>query len=124
MPRPMAAGVFGMARITLPPQTSPIVAMVVPAMIETTSVEGEMNDFSCGPASANICGFTARTSTSTVPMSLAVGLRRTPRASKPRVSSDGFGSTTATRLASSPCTSQPDSMALPIFPAPARRMVP
>ena len=39
MPRPIAAGVLGMARTTLPPQTSAIDAMVVPAMIETTSVD-------------------------------------------------------------------------------------
>ena len=58
MPRPIAAGVFGMARTTLPPQTSPIAAIVMPAMIETTSVDGPINGFSAGPASRNICGFT------------------------------------------------------------------
>ena len=46
MPRPIAAGVLGMARTTLPPQTSCSAAMVVPAMIETTSVDGPTNGFS------------------------------------------------------------------------------
>ena len=48
MPRPIAAGVFGMARTTLPPQTSCSAAMGVPAMIETTSVEVATRDFSAG----------------------------------------------------------------------------
>ena len=66
MPRPMAAGVFGMARTTMPPQTCSSAAMLVPAMIETTSVDGPTNCFSAGPASRNICGFTATTSVSAV----------------------------------------------------------
>ena len=48
MPRPIAAGVFGMARTTLPPQTASSEAMVVPAMIETTSVDGPVNGLNVG----------------------------------------------------------------------------
>ena len=76
MPRPIAAGVFGMARTTLPPQTSSSAAIVVPAMIETTSVFGPMNFFNAGPASRNICGFTATTSVR--PCRCLFGLRRMP----------------------------------------------
>ena len=36
--------------------------MVMPAMIETTSVEAPTNGFSVAPASRNICGFSATTS--------------------------------------------------------------
>ena len=53
MPRPIAAGVFGMARTTLPPQTASSTAMVVPAMIETTSVDGPANGLNVAPASRN-----------------------------------------------------------------------
>ena len=52
MPRPIAAGVFGMARTTMPPQTSSSAAMVVPAMIETTSVDDPTNCFSAAPGLA------------------------------------------------------------------------
>ena len=65
MPRPIAAGVFGIARTTAPPQTSCSTAMVVPAMIETTRVDGATSARSAGPASRNDCGFTAMTSVST-----------------------------------------------------------
>ena len=71
MPRPIAAGVFGIARTTLPPQTSRSAAMGVPAMIETTSVEAPTNGFSAGPASRNICGLTATTNVATSPSSFA-----------------------------------------------------
>ena len=52
MPRPIAAGVFGMARTTLPPQTASSTAIVVPAMIETTRVDEPTNGRSAGPAVA------------------------------------------------------------------------
>ena len=66
MPRPIAAGVFGIARTTLPPQTSSSTAIVVPAMIETTSVDGadERLQRRRRPR-GTICGFTATTSVST-----------------------------------------------------------
>ena len=86
MPRPIAAGVLGIARTTAPPQTSEIEAMVVPAMIDTTSVDGPANGFSVAPASRNICGFTATTSVSTAPSSFGDGLSRTPLAASARIS--------------------------------------
>ena len=98
--------------------------MVMPAMIETTSVDDPANGRNCGPASPNVCGFTAITSAATVPISLGTGLSRTPRAASALISSDGYGSITATRFASNPCASQPDSIAPPILPAPASTMVP
>ena len=96
--------------------------MVVPAMIETTSVFGPTIFFSAGPASRNICGFTATTSVSAVPASF--GLTRTPLAASALISGDGCGSITTTRLASRPPASQPVSIAPPILPAPASAMVP
>src|ERR1700680_1579789 len=100
MPRPIAAGVLGMARTTLPPQTPEIDAMVVPAMIDTTSVEGPAKDFSIAPASRNICGFSATTSVATARTSLGDGLRRTPFVESALISSDGYGSTHTTRFPS------------------------
>ena len=91
-------------------------------MIETTSVADPTNGFSAGPASRNICGFTATTSVSAAPLSF--GLSRTPLAANALISSDGYGSITTTRLASRPPASQPVSIAPPILPAPARAMVP
>ncbi len=52
MPRPIAAGVFGIARTTAPPIVSCSAAMVVPAMIDTTSVDGADQRFQCGPGLA------------------------------------------------------------------------
>ena len=98
--------------------------MGVPAMIETTSVDDPTNGFSAGPASRNICGFTATTSVAALPMSCGDGLRRMPLAASALISSEGCGSITATRLASSPPASQPVSIAPPILPAPASTMVP
>src|SRR5437868_3431629 len=46
-----------------------------------------------------------------------------PLATSPLISSEGCGSITATCFASSPCSSQPDSIVPPIFPAPARTIV-
>ena len=93
-------------------------------MIDTTSVPGAINGFNAGPASRNICGFTAITSAATPPNSPDGGLSRTPRAASALMSSDGYGSITAMRFASSPCASHPYSIAPPILPAPASTMVP
>ena len=93
-------------------------------MIETTSVDEPVKDFSAAPASRKDCGFTATTSVSTSPASLGVGLSRMPCVVSALISLDGFGSTTTTRLASSPWASQPVSIAPPILPAPASAMVP
>ena len=93
-------------------------------MIETTSVDDPTKDFSIVPASRNICGFSATTSVATSPTSLGEGLRRTPFVASALISSDGYGSITATHFASRPPASQPVSIAPPILPAPARTMVP
>ena len=122
MPRLIAAGVFGIARTTMPPQTSSSTEILVPAMIETTSVDAPTKGLSIGPASRNVCGFTATTKVSAAAPSF--GLRRTPLAANALISSEGVGSTTTTRLASRPPASQPVSIAPPILPAPASTMVP
>ena len=124
MPRPIAAGVLGMARTTLPPQAASSDAMVVPAMIDTTSVDGPAKGFSMPPASRKVCGFSAITSVAMVPICSGEGLRRMPFVTSALISSEGCGSITATRFASRPRASQPDSIAPPIFPAPARTIVP
>jgi hypothetical protein len=87
MPRPIAAGVFGIARTTMPPQTSSNAEILVPAMIETTSVAAPTNGFSMGPASRKVCGFTATTSVSAA--TAAFGLRLTPLAASALISSEG-----------------------------------
>src|SRR6185369_2546297 len=107
---------------TMPTQTDSSDALLVTAMIETTSVEEPTNGFSSGPASGKVCGFTATTSVSADTASF--GLSRTPLAASALISSDGCGSTTTARLASSPPASQPVSIAPPILPAPASTMVP
>ena len=98
--------------------------MVVPAMIETTSVDGPVNGLNVAPASRNDCGFTATTSVSTSPASFAAGLSRMPCAASALISGEGCGSITTTRLASRPPASHPVSIAPPILPAPASAMVP
>ena len=47
-----------------------------------------------------------------------------PCAASALISAEGCGSITTTRLGSSPCASQPVSIAPPILPAPASTMVP
>ena len=63
MPRPIAAGVFGMARTSAPRMSERAgeECSVRPAMIETTTVAGPIIGASAGKASAAICGFTAMT---------------------------------------------------------------
>ena len=94
------------------------------AMIDTTSVDGPLKDLSALAASGKVCGFSAITSVATAPICFGDGLRRMPFVASAPISSEGFGSITATRLASRPRASHPDSIAPPIFPAPARTMVP
>src|ERR1700709_1955997 len=108
MPRPIAAGVFGIARTTLPPQTSVIDAMVMPAMIETTSVDDPAKDCSGMVAAGRIFDVTAITNAATVPRSFG-GLSRTPFAGRALVGLEGDGLLTAAGFASSPCASHPDS---------------
>ena len=63
MPRPIAAGVFGMARtIGVPAPSAASKARIgVPAAIERNSVLPPPSAASRGSASAIICGLTART---------------------------------------------------------------
>src|SRR4051794_19434476 len=124
MPRPIAAGVFGMARTTLPPHPRLSAVIVMPAMIDTTSVDDVANGRSCGPASRNICGFSATTRAATLPIFADAGLSCAPFAAIALISSDGYGSITTTFDASSPRASQPDNNAPPILPAPASTILP
>ena len=61
MPRPMAAGVFGMQRTMAVPAGNPSCRnfSVLPAMIETATVDGVMNRASDGITSDAACGLTA-----------------------------------------------------------------
>src|ERR1700688_3982512 len=70
-----------------------------------------------------ICGLTAMMMADASPMALADGLRRSRRPANRVSSREGCGSSTAAYFGSSPRASQPSSMAPPIFPAPASRMV-
>ena len=61
MPRPMAAGVLGMARTTalLGGKCFSKLAMDLPAAIDSTTVSGPANRASFGNTSSITCGFTA-----------------------------------------------------------------
>ena len=62
MPRPIAAGVFGIARtMALPGKARSRNASVLPAMIETTTVEPSAIGASGGTTLSATCGFTAMT---------------------------------------------------------------
>src|SRR5262249_55537283 len=70
------------------------------------------------------CGLPASTTAATSPTAARGGLRRKPRPLSAATSGLGCGSITATLAGERPRRSQPSSMAPPILPAPARRMVP
>src|SRR3984893_7004724 len=93
-------------------------------MIETTSVDDAGSGFSAAPASRNDCGLTSITSAAILPISLAEGLGRQASLASALIWGEGEGSFATTRFASSPCSSQPVSIAPPILPAPASTMVP
>ena len=85
MPRPIAAGVFGMARTSAAPgNASSRKRSVRPAMIETTTVAAPTNGASAGITSGAICGFTATTTAATSPSAPGDGLRRRPRRAQRR----------------------------------------
>src|ERR1043166_4267219 len=121
MPRPIAAGVFGIARTIAPGRTDCRKPSVLPAMIEIARVFAPTNDFSVGATAAASCGLIAITMTLA---SVTGALMRTPRAACAAISADGFGSRTAICFGSSPSASQPSSMAPPILPAPTSTSVP
>ena len=123
-PRPTAAGVFGITRANARASGKRVEssAKVLPATMETTSVSAPARLCSDGAATGSACGFTASTSTSAA--FLASGLSAKPRVERSASKSgEGCGSTTVTPAASSPASSQPRSMALPILPAPASASV-
>src|SRR6266487_4537701 len=125
MPRPIAAGVLGMARtIAAPGKLRARNCKVRPAMMDTTTVAPPTNGASAGMTSSATCGLTATTTAATSPTASRDALRRRPRALNAAISRLGCGSITAIFAGASPSASQPSSMALPILPAPARRMVP
>src|SRR5262245_3724804 len=121
MLRPMAAGVFGIARtIAVPAGSVPCrKAIVLPAMIDSATVDLPTKGASAGMASGAFCGFTA----TTIALASAIllrGLMTTPRRASALMAFVGCGSSTTSRRGSSPRVSQPWSMAEPIFPAPSR----
>src|SRR5215475_1700568 len=125
MPRPMAAGVFGIARTSAAPgRAASRRRKVRPAMMETTTVVGPKNGVSTGITSGALCGLTAITTAAASPTAPGVGLRRRPCRAQAVISLAGCGSIAAIFSGPRPSASQPSSMALPILPAPASRMVP
>ena len=124
MPRPIAAGVLGMARTIAAPGSALLEKLErSPAMIDTTTVLGPTIAASGGTASGATCGFTATTSAATLPI-LPLGLMRTPRRASALIDFPGCGSMTTTLLGGSLSASQPSSMAPPILPAPTSTSVP
>ena len=93
-------------------------------MMETTTVAGPTNGASVGITSGAVCGLTATTTAATSPTVSGDGLRRRPCRAQAVISLPGCGSIAAIFSGAKPSASQPSSMALPILPAPARRMVP
>ena len=91
-------------------------------MIETTEVLSDER-FSLAPASRNICGFTATTSVSTAPRP-SIGLSATPLAASAVIS--GMDADRPPRRGADRARRPaiPVSIAPPILPAPASRMVP
>jgi len=125
MPRPIAAGVLGIARTIAVPAGSDFSRkpMVRPAMMERTNVVLSMYFARGGKASGALCGFTATTTVVATP-TLPFGLSLSPRRASAFTVLAGCGSTTVIFFGSNPRASQPSSMALPIFPAPTRTSAP
>src|SRR5581483_760914 len=124
MPRPMAAGVLGMARTMAAPGSAPSRnAKVFPAMIERISVAGPAIGRNGGSASPAACGLTAMTMIAASVIDSSGTLRRRPRPASAAIALAGCGSITATRRGSSPSASQLSSIAPPILPAPMRTRV-
>src|SRR5450755_3313250 len=124
MPRPMAAGVLGIARTIAAPAGSASAreSKVRPAMIEMTTEPGATRPPISASACGAVCGLTAMT-TASAPTADAPGLSRSPRAASAAICGDGCGSMTVTPAGSTPSPIQPSSNAPPIFPAPTRTML-
>ena len=119
-PRPIAAGVFGMARTTARARGRRAfrLAMVLPARIDRTSVPSPASAAIRGAASSSDCGLIASASRSGGGVS--PGLTATPRAASAATASDGLGSMIVSDEGGSPPSSQPAAIAPPILPAPIR----
>ncbi len=124
MPRPIAAGVFGIARTkALAGSLAERSAMRLPARIETTSVSGPTSFESFGATLSSICGLIA---SSKVPAGGPSG--GAPQSMKPcashsaATSMPGCGSTTSTRPGA-PARASPESSAAPILPAPTKTIL-
>jgi len=125
IPRPIEAGVFGMARtIALTMNSRSRKASVLPAMIDSTSVSEPTWHFRLIIALGATCGFNAITTAAALPASEAEGLSRRPRLVSAVSSGVGCGSIAITDFGSSPSASQPSSRAPPILPTPTRTIVP
>ena len=92
MPRPIAAGVFGMARTmaALAGSACSRKREVRPAMIESTTVERPTSGASGGTASGATCGLTAMMMAAASPSSALSGLRRSPRPASAAISRCGL----------------------------------
>src|SRR6516165_7367173 len=113
MPRPIAAGVLGMARtIAAPGKLRARNRNVRPAMMDTTTVAPPTNGASTGMASSAVCGLTATTTAATSPTASRDALRRRPRALSAAISRLGCGSITAMFLGASPSASQHQRVAV------------
>ena len=124
MARPIAAGVFGMARTSAAPgRLSARNRNVRPAMMDRTTVASATNGARAVKTSGAICGLTASTAAATSPTESRGGLRRTPRSVSAAMPGLGCGSRTTTFAGESPSATQASSMAPPILPAPASKMV-
>ena len=119
-PRPTEAGVLGMARaMAVAGRRAAMSPMVLPAMMESTSVPSPTSGAMSGAAWSSICGLMASTSTSGALRLAMGGLRATPLPVQRATSSGAAnGSKTQTAEGGSPRASHPCSMAPPILPAP------
>src|SRR5262245_3226299 len=124
MPRPIEAGVLGIARtIERPGKARSRNASGRPAMIESTSVSLPASGATSASASTAICGFTATTSAAISDV-LPFGLSDSPCFARAAISGEGCGSITVILPAGNPSASQDCSMAPPILPAPTRARLP
>ena len=120
MPRPTAAGVFGMARTigVAAPSAASRLRIGVPAAMERKSVPPFPSAASRGSAAPIACGLTASTATAGSAGSSA--LRRSPARASALSRGAGFGSSTVTEAGGRPRASQPSRSAVPILPQPSR----
>ena len=126
MPRPIAAGVLGIARTMAVPCGSACSRKPSgrPAMIDTATSLCRQRARARATASAALCGLTAMTTALAGADLPRFGLSATPRRASALRLLAGCGSITVSLRGSSPRVSQPSSMAEPILPAPSRTSAP